>query len=190
MKVGNGKILRVLRKRTGISQAILGDKLGKSQSYISRVERGKKMITDSEVYRFLEVMRCSTKTYESLLQTNLFLEKIATYHTPNFDKQNHKVKEQKSKEELLKIVKDYFLHQPVKSAYVFGSVARGEHTQESDLDIMVAFNDSYKATLFDLIGFKQDLTQLTGYKVDIVQEGTAYPHVQKELEKENIAVYG
>ncbi|MEM8528582.1 MAG: nucleotidyltransferase domain-containing protein [Bacteroidota bacterium] len=94
-----------------------------------------------------------------------------------------------AQEELLNIVREYFLHQPVKSAYIFGSVARNEHTKDSDLDILVAFKDTYKTTLFDLIGFKQDLMQLTGYEVDIVQEGTAYPHVQREFGKEKIAVY-
>lgn len=189
MEAAIGKILRILRKRKGFSQAVLAEKLGKSQSYVSRVELGKKIIADSETHRFLAALKTPPKAYHSLIKTEAFLEEVATYSTVS-SKQSHQVKEQKSKEELLEIVKNYFLHQPVKSAYIFGSVARNEHTPESDLDILVAFKESYKATLFDLIGFKQDLMQLTGYEVDIVQEGTAYPHVQKELEKEKIAVYG
>jgi len=192
MKAARGKILKVLRKRREFSQAILAKKIGKSQSYISRVELelGKKIATESEVKQFLAALEIPFKDYKSLLLTDSFLEELASYHVPLSIEQNLEIKKQKSKEELLKIVKEYFLGQPVKSAYVFGSVARGEHTQESDLDIMVAFKESYKATLFDLIGFKQDLMQLTGYEVDIVQEGTAYPHVQQEFEKEKIAVYG
>ena len=36
----------------------------------------------------------------------------------------------------------YFKTQPVLKAWLFGSFARGEQTEKSDIDIMVAFDHS------------------------------------------------
>jgi predicted nucleotidyltransferase len=49
---------------------------------------------------------------------------------------------------------------------VFGSVARGEDTEESDIDILV--DHGGRMTLFDLGGILNDLSELLGVKVDVV----------------------
>ena len=51
---------------------------------------------------------------------------------------------------------------------IFGSYARGDDTEESDIDILVNFNG--KISLFDLGGMKYDLTEILNRKVDIVTE--------------------
>ena len=48
---------------------------------------------------------------------------------------------------------------------VFGSMARGEDTEESDIDILV---DPQRMTLFDLGAIINELTDLPGVKVDVV----------------------
>src|SRR5690606_29349390 len=49
---------------------------------------------------------------------------------------------------------------------VFGSVARGDETAKSDLDLLVT--PAPDATLFDLAQFELDMQQLTGRSVDAV----------------------
>ncbi len=49
---------------------------------------------------------------------------------------------------------------------VFGSVARGENRENSDVDLLVEFEEG--CTLLDLIGLKLDLQDLLGVAVDIV----------------------
>ena len=49
---------------------------------------------------------------------------------------------------------------------VFGSVARGEDTEESDLDILVDSAD--RMSLFDLGGIQFGISQLLGVEVDVV----------------------
>lgn len=51
---------------------------------------------------------------------------------------------------------------------VFGSAARGEATDDSDIDFLVMFKTEY--TLWDHIGLKQDLEDLIGRGVDVVHE--------------------
>jgi hypothetical protein len=55
---------------------------------------------------------------------------------------------------------------------VFGSVARGEATSESDVDFLVQFQKG--ASLWDAVGLWQDLSELLGCTVNVVSEGI--PH--------------
>ena len=51
---------------------------------------------------------------------------------------------------------------------VFGSVARGEATPDSDIDLLVSFQQG--ASLCDLSGLWQDLQGLLGRSVDVVSD--------------------
>lgn len=51
---------------------------------------------------------------------------------------------------------------------VFGSVARGDVSPESDVDLLVTFEPS--ASLYDLSGLLQDLQELLGWSVDVVED--------------------
>ena len=55
----------------------------------------------------------------------------------------------------------------ISSMRLFGSVARGEQTANSDVDIVV---DLVKPRLFYLVHIKDDLQTLFGCPVDIVRE--------------------
>jgi hypothetical protein len=52
---------------------------------------------------------------------------------------------------------------------IFGSVARGDATESSDVDFVARFEPG--RSLFDQGGLLMDLRQLLGAKVDIVSEG-------------------
>jgi predicted nucleotidyltransferase len=49
---------------------------------------------------------------------------------------------------------------------VFGSYARGEENEQSDLDILIDFD--MKVDLLELIGLEQALSELLGIKVDLI----------------------
>jgi predicted nucleotidyltransferase len=54
---------------------------------------------------------------------------------------------------------------------VFGSAARGEHGSESDIDIVVAFDEENGGvSLLDLVHLDNRLSDLLGAQVDLVQE--------------------
>ncbi len=56
---------------------------------------------------------------------------------------------------------------PIRSIDLFGSYANGEESAQSDVDLLVDF-DKPEATLFDLIGLKQDMEDTLNVKVDVV----------------------
>ena len=49
---------------------------------------------------------------------------------------------------------------------IFGSFARGEEHENSDVDILIDFNG--QVDLLELIGIEQELSELLGFKVDLV----------------------
>lgn len=67
---------------------------------------------------------------------------------------------------------------------VFGSVARGEDTEASDIDLLV---DIERPTLIDLIAINQDLTDVLG-KVDVAAPKVLKPHIRKRALEEAVAL--
>ena len=49
---------------------------------------------------------------------------------------------------------------------IFGSVARGTHSENSDIDICVTLE---KPSIFRMVHIKEELQELTGVNVDIVR---------------------
>ena len=56
---------------------------------------------------------------------------------------------------------------------VFGSVARGQATPDSDVDFLVDFDA--EASLLDQVGLTQDLEELLGVSVDVISAGGLRP---------------
>ncbi|MEG3439506.1 nucleotidyltransferase family protein [Pannus brasiliensis CCIBt3594] len=68
---------------------------------------------------------------------------------------------------------------------VFGSVARGEETPESDLDFLVDY-DLDKITPWFPGGLLIDLENLLGRKVDIVTEKGLHPSILERIAREAV----
>jgi predicted nucleotidyltransferase len=57
-----------------------------------------------------------------------------------------------------------------RNVRVFGSVARGDDTSISDIDLLVDF--SPERSLYDLVGLQFDIESLLGRRADIVTEAS------------------
>jgi len=62
---------------------------------------------------------------------------------------------------------------------IFGSRALGTGTKESDLDLLVDFEEG--RDLLDVVALKQDLEVLLGCKVDVVEEGALSPYLKDRI---------
>jgi predicted nucleotidyltransferase len=66
---------------------------------------------------------------------------------------------------------------------IFGSVARGEDTKESDIDILYRLKNA--VGLFNLVRMRNDLEQKLNRKVDLVSEQFIHsklkPHIMNDL---------
>ncbi|VVB96836.1 Nucleotidyltransferase domain protein [uncultured archaeon] len=70
----------------------------------------------------------------------------------------------------------------VKRASLFGSVVRGELTDESDIDILVEFRG--KKSLLDLAGLKLDLEEVLERKVDVLTYNSLHPLLKDRILRE------
>lgn len=76
----------------------------------------------------------------------------------------------------------------VEFAGVFGSVARGEAGNDSDIDILVRFGQPLG--LFKLVGLEQELSELIGQKVELVSEKYLHPLIKNNVAKDLKVIYG
>lgn len=67
---------------------------------------------------------------------------------------------------------------------VFGSVARGDANEGSDVDLLVSFAPG--ASLFDLIHLQEDAEHLIGVPVDVVSERGLSPFLEDRILREAI----
>jgi uncharacterized protein len=76
----------------------------------------------------------------------------------------------------------------VVNAYLFGSFARGEADEKSDVDILVDLDRSVPFGLgyFGMIG---DLQELLGRPVDVVTREALSPHVEPYVKRDLLPIY-
>ena len=69
---------------------------------------------------------------------------------------------------------------------IFGSYARGEQTEESDVDVLVDYRQA--PTLFQLVELKSYLSRLMGLKVDLVTRNGLKPSIRERILSELVEV--
>ena len=79
------------------------------------------------------------------------------------------------KDQILPILKRY----EVAKASLFGSFARGEAKEDSDLDLLVEFKG--KKSLLDLAGLKIKLEELLHRKVDVLTYKSLHPLLRDRI---------
>lgn len=91
-------------------------------------------------------------------------------------------------EQILRFLRDQQLE--IKQRYkaevkgLLGSVARGEAQRESDLDLLVDFDE--EADLFDCVGLSQFLEERLNRKIDLVPRRALREEIRKKVLEEAI----
>jgi len=71
---------------------------------------------------------------------------------------------------------------------IFGSYARGENTDDSDIDILYSFDEAIG--LFKLIEIKNELEHKLKKQVDLVSEKYAHPTLHPKILEDLKVIYG
>lgn len=96
----------------------------------------------------------------------------------------------KTTQEYLRLLKEYKQQRGILYGIsrigIFGSVARGEQTESSDVDVCV---DLETPSIFNLVHIKDELRQLFGCEVDIVRmRQNMDALLRQDIQKEGIYV--
>lgn len=86
----------------------------------------------------------------------------------------------KKREEILRVCAKY----GARNVRVFGSVARGEADEKSDIDLVVEFEPG--RTLLDHAGLWLELQELLTCKVDVVSERGIKPRIRERVLREAV----
>ena len=76
----------------------------------------------------------------------------------------------------------------ISHIYLFGSVARGEADEKSDVDLFYEYG-SPKFSLFDLMRVQDRLSDILGTKVDAMTRDSVHRRIRGRVEAEAIQVF-
>jgi uncharacterized protein len=72
---------------------------------------------------------------------------------------------------------------------LFGSVARDEASQSSDVDLMAEFDNARKLTLLDMVGLENQLSDMLSIKVELTPAKTMKARVRERAEQEAVLAF-
>ena len=90
-------------------------------------------------------------------------------------------------EEIKEKIISILLKHGIKRILVFGSYARNEATQKSDLDLIVEFPDG--TSLLDHVGIEIELSEALNMKIDLLSRNGISPYIKDQVLKEAIVIY-
>jgi predicted nucleotidyltransferase len=76
----------------------------------------------------------------------------------------------------------------VEHLYMFGSTARGEATEGSDIDLFFD-HEKGKIGVFELMDVKERAAGILGLKTDIMTRNSLHPRLKKRIEESAVRVF-
>lgn len=77
----------------------------------------------------------------------------------------------------------------ISGLYVFGSYARGEQNDKSDIDLLFDIAPDVRFSLFDQARISRQLSELLKTKVDFVPRRAIHPFIKARVEAEKVTVF-
>lgn len=91
--------------------------------------------------------------------------------------------------ETVQAIRDCLASAPVSRAWMFGSYARMEERENSDIDLLVSLD---RPVSVGLLGFSElilNLEHATGRNIDLVVEGTVKPFARESIDRDKVLIY-
>ena len=88
----------------------------------------------------------------------------------------------------LNIISDYLKDKPVLRAYVFGSYARGDADEKSDIDLLIDWDYSQQIG-WGYVGAWRELKEKLNKEIDFVSAKWIHPSLAEKINRDKQLVY-
>ncbi|MGH9112026.1 MAG: helix-turn-helix domain-containing protein [Acidimicrobiales bacterium] len=170
MASGAGAVIREARRRSGLSQAELARRAGVSQPVISAYESGRRGPGLSMLAKLVEASGHH-------LRVDLVADPELRRGLPDTAMGRRLRRNRRAIVEVAE-------QRGASNVRVFGSVARGEESDSSDIDLLVDLGD--EVGLVGLIGLERELAEILGRPVDVVPAGNVKAGIASQVLAEAI----
>ncbi|HWY11708.1 MAG TPA: nucleotidyltransferase family protein [Bacteroidia bacterium] len=92
-----------------------------------------------------------------------------------------------NRNQIIEAIVNYLKQNQVKEIGLFGSFARNEMKESSDIDVLVEYKRG--TTLLDIVRMKQELNNIIGRKVDLVSKNAVRSSVMNYIKNDLQVVY-
>ena len=164
-------LLRTARRKAGITQVELARRAGVRQSVISDYERGKREPSLPTITRL--VRAAGLRFDPRLREPSRSSKQLSGPLGRRIVERRH---------ELRRVARSH----GARGLAVFGSVARGEESADSDVDVLV--DVPAHMGLLGLARLQRDLEDILGTTVDLIPSSDVKPSVQVEIGRELVAI--
>jgi predicted nucleotidyltransferase/DNA-binding XRE family transcriptional regulator len=172
MELMAGAMIRQARRQARLSQTDLARRAGVAQSVISAYEANRREPSFPTLVKLVEATG-------HRLAVELMAPPPDQMGLPD-SRLGRRVRQHR------RAVKELAARRGARNARVFGSVARGEDTMNSDVDLLVDLDNG--VGVVSLAGLRRELTELLGAAVDVVPASTLKPGVRDQILTEAIAL--
>ncbi len=93
-----------------------------------------------------------------------------------------------TKDQIRKAITEYFAGKPVKKVWLFGSYARGEADDDSDVDMLVDFEKNSKVGL-RYLAWHEEIEELMHKKVQVVSQGSVSESLRPFIDADKTLMY-
>ncbi len=90
-------------------------------------------------------------------------------------------------EQIKEIITPFFIEYGITKSAVFGSYARGEETETSDVDLLFSIGKSMPLSKWNEM--ENQIQTAIGKRVDFIEYGTLPKRVEQEVLKEAVVIY-
>ena len=164
----SGTVLKEARARCGMTQNELAERAGVAQSMISAYENDRREPTYSTLVKLLGATGHTIRVQP--------LDTVAAEASESSTLRELRRK----RRQIVSLLERGGAHHP----RIFGSVARGDDTAASDIDVMVDLDP--EVGIVRLIGLERHLSELLGRPVDLVPTDSLKPNVRDDAMAESV----
>ena len=193
-----GEFIRKKRIERGLTLRQVSNKVDVDQSTMSKIERNELIASQRIIkplseelgveYRELQIKFLSEKIYYELKQVDYSIESLEIAQK-RLEREKGGTRNEVERKQLIQRVRNFLKNKPIDKAWIFGSFARSQESYDSDIDLLVKFKQPNKLDLFDYVGLKIDLEEITGRQIDLVEEGYILSNAKEKIEEEKVLIY-